>query len=64
MDIPSVFFYLIFAIPMAILFVWILRQDKKQRKLGYFIFFLILVFAIYVILTKAPSYQEIMNSIE
>lgn len=63
MDIPSLFFYCIFAIPMIILFVWILKKDKKQKRLGFFIFVLILAFALYVILTKAPDYKEIMDSI-
>jgi uncharacterized membrane protein len=59
MQASSIFFILIWAIPLFALLFWLMKQDKKQRKVGYLIVVLILVFALYVILTKSPSYKEV-----
>jgi hypothetical protein len=59
MQISSLFFILIWAIPLFVLLFWLMKQDKKQKKVGYLIVFLILAFALYVILTKSPSYKEV-----
>lgn len=59
MQASSIFFIIIWAIPLFALLFWIMKQDKKQRKAGYLIVFLVLAFALYVILTKSPSYKEV-----
>jgi hypothetical protein len=59
MQASSLFFILIWAIPLFALLFWLMKQDKKQKKVGYLIVFLILAFAIYVIVTKSPSHKEI-----
>lgn len=62
MQASSLFFIIIWAIPLFALLFWIMKQDKKQSKVGYIIVVAILLFALYVILTKSPSYDEIFPS--
>jgi hypothetical protein len=63
MQASSLFFIIIWAIPLFALLFWLMKQDKKQRKVGYLIVFLILAFALYVILTKSPSYKEVFPNL-
>lgn len=63
MQASSLFFIIIWAIPLFALLFWLMKQDKKQRKVGYLIVFLILAFALYVILTKSPSHEEIFPNL-
>lgn len=59
MQLSSLFFIFIWAIPLFALLFWVMKQDKKQHKVGYIIVAAILAFALYVILTKSPSHEEI-----
>jgi hypothetical protein len=63
MQASSLFFIIIWAIPLFALLFWLMKQDKKQRKVGYLIVFLILAVALSVILTKSPSHKEIFPNL-
>lgn len=58
MDTPSIFFLIVFAVPLAILLFWIIKKDKKNRKWGYIVLSVIIIAALYVAFFKAPSYQD------
>ncbi len=47
MTIPSIIFYVIFAVPYIILMFWLVKQDKKKSAWGISIISLIAVLAIY-----------------
>jgi len=55
----SIIFILVFAIPLFIALFWLMKKDKKQGKFGFVIVILILLIAIYVILTKVPTYDDL-----
>jgi len=59
MDTPSLFFLIIFAIPLIALLFWIVKKDKGNKKWGYIILTVIIVVGLYVAFFKAPSYQEL-----
>jgi len=63
MDTPSLFFLIVFAVPMVILLFWIIRKDKKNRKWGYIVLSAIVIAALYVAFFKAPSYHDLFPNI-
>ena len=58
MDTPSLFFLIIFAIPLIVFLFWVIRKDKKNKKWGYIVLTVIIVAALYVAFFKAPSYEQ------
>jgi len=46
MNIPSLIFWAIFVLPLVVLLIWLMRQDKKKGALGLFYLILAVVLAV------------------
>jgi uncharacterized membrane protein len=63
MDTPSLFFLIVFTIPLVVLLFWIIKKDKKNRKWGYIVLSIIVIAALYVAFFKAPSYSDFFPNV-
>lgn len=52
MNIPSLIFWVVFALPLVVFLAWIMRQDKKKGVIG------LVVLAILVIVAIAYMYLK------
>jgi len=59
MDTPSIFFLVIFAVPLVVLLFWVIRKDTHYRKWGYLALTAMLLVALYVAFFKAPSFEQL-----
>lgn len=46
MGIPSLIFFLIFAVPLIIFLLWVMRKDKQKGLLGIIIVVLLVILAV------------------
>ncbi|MEO6149269.1 MAG: hypothetical protein ABIN95_14115 [Mucilaginibacter sp.] len=46
MSIPSLIFWAIFVVPLVIFLIWVMRQDKRQGKVGLAVLIIMVVVGI------------------
>lgn len=46
MGLPSLMFFLIFAIPLIVFLIWVMKKDKKKGLFGIVIVILLVIFAV------------------
>lgn len=58
MGTPSIIFFSIFALPLIVFLIWLIRKDRPKRLYGIIVIFILVVFAIAVSLKASKSELE------